>query len=73
MGRGCIKGSGYTRLGCDLVKLLQWSDLNDGQLQKQYEEYVNHLGSEEHSSNELTHILEDITKDLHYVQSVIED
>ena len=73
--------------GCDLVKglkesvKLQWSgdvDLNDGQLQKQYEEYVSRLESvkkaglvPECASNELTHILEDITKDLQYVQSGI--
>ena len=49
---------------------LKWSgdvDLNDGQLQKQYEEYLNCLESvkkaalvPECASSELTHILEDI-------------
>lgn len=62
---------------------LQWSgdvDLNDGQFQKQYEEYVSCLESvkkaglvQECASNELTCILENITKDLHYVQSGTQD
>ena len=54
-------------------------DLNDSQLQKQYEEYVSRLESvkkaglvPERASNELTHILEDVTKDLQYVQSGIQ-
>lgn len=58
---------------------LKWSgdvDINDGQLQKQYEEYVSRLESikkaglvQECACVELMHLLEDITKDLHNVQS----
>ena len=63
---------------------LQWSgdvDLNDGKLQKEYEEYVSRLESvkkaglvPECASNELhpvRHILEDVTKDLQYIQTGI--
>ena len=60
----------WSRVFKECVKL-QWSgdvDLNDGQLQKQYEEYVSHLESvkkaglvQEHASDELTCVLEDTT------------
>ena len=60
---------------------LKWSgdvDLNDGQLQKQYEEYLNRLESvkkaalvPERASSELTHILEDTVKDLKYVHMYV--
>ena len=56
---------------------LKWSgdvDLNDGALQEQYNKYLGRLESvkkvglvQEHASNELRRILEDIAKDLQYV------
>jgi len=56
-----------------------WSrdvDLNDGELQKQYNKYIGRLESvkkaglvQEHASNELRSILEDVAKDLQYLQS----
>jgi len=74
--------------GCDLVKglkesvKLKWSgdvDLNDGELQEQYNTYIGHLESvkkaglvQEHASVELKRISEDLAKDLQYVQSGIQ-
>ena len=61
---------------------LKWSgdvDLNDGELQEQYNIYIGRLESvkkaglvQEHASVELKRISEDLAKDLQYVQSGIQ-
>ena len=70
--------------GCDIVKglkesvKLQWSgdvDLADGSLQKKYDDYMKHLRKAvvgkniRNAGKELSDILDDINKDLDFIQS----